>query len=459
MPSSLCPPPAEAASPAARAAVLPPLSLRVNFAWNLVGHGVYGACQWGMLIALAKLGSPEIVGRFTLGLALCAPVVMFANLHLRAIEATDARHQFRFRDYLSLRLSTSALALAVIAAIAALGGYRLEVVLVILGIGLAKSVESVSDIIYGIWQKHERLNLIAISLMIRGPASLLALSLLVYLTRSVAWAAFGLFATSTLTLLTFDAVNALRFAPPGRPQGFLQAVRLLSLRGRLPVLRSLAWLALPLGVVSLLDSLNVNVPRYLIEKRLGEAALGYFAAMAYIMVAGNLVVGALAQSAAPRLARHYVEDRAAFARLLWKLVQFSAALALGGVLLAVLFGRPFLSLLYKPEYAAHADVFAWLMLAAGLGYISRFLVSSMTAARRIRAQAPLYALSLLVLAALCFYLVPNYGLAGAAWAICAGVAIVLIGAAAVNLRALRSPAPQEDDPRFAQAAQMEDASG
>ena len=35
-----------------------PLSLRKNFAWTLSGNIVYSGCQWGMLIALAKLGSP-----------------------------------------------------------------------------------------------------------------------------------------------------------------------------------------------------------------------------------------------------------------------------------------------------------------------------------------------------------------------------------------------------------------
>jgi hypothetical protein len=50
------------------------LSLRRNFAWTVLGNVTYAACQWGMLVALAKLGSPEMVGQFALGLAIGAPV-------------------------------------------------------------------------------------------------------------------------------------------------------------------------------------------------------------------------------------------------------------------------------------------------------------------------------------------------------------------------------------------------
>ncbi|MGI8856402.1 MAG: hypothetical protein ACR2JW_11675, partial [Thermomicrobiales bacterium] len=51
-------------------------SLRANFSWTFVGNVVYAACQWGMLVVLAKLGSPEVVGQFALGLAITAPVIM-----------------------------------------------------------------------------------------------------------------------------------------------------------------------------------------------------------------------------------------------------------------------------------------------------------------------------------------------------------------------------------------------
>ena len=57
-----------------------------------------------MTIVLAKLGSPEKVGQFTLGLAMTAPIFMFATLRLRDVQATDTNQEYLFGDYFALRL-------------------------------------------------------------------------------------------------------------------------------------------------------------------------------------------------------------------------------------------------------------------------------------------------------------------------------------------------------------------
>ena len=184
-----------------------PLSLRSNFSWTFVGNVVYAGCQWGMLVVLAKLGSPEKVGQFALGLAVTAPIIMFSNLQLRAIQATDARREYRFGHYLALRLITTALALLVIAGIAC--GYRLETALVILAVGLAKAFESLSDVVYGLLQGHERMDRIALSMMIKGPLSLVALGTMVYLTASIAWGALALAGVWGLFLIAYDIPNGI----------------------------------------------------------------------------------------------------------------------------------------------------------------------------------------------------------------------------------------------------------
>jgi hypothetical protein len=101
--------------------VMPGLSLRSNFAWVLAGNVVYAACQWGMIVALAKLGSTLMVGQFSLGLAIATPVLMFTNLHLRAAQATDARRLYSFAEYLQLR---SVMTLAAIAAITTIAWFE-----------------------------------------------------------------------------------------------------------------------------------------------------------------------------------------------------------------------------------------------------------------------------------------------------------------------------------------------
>jgi hypothetical protein len=82
------------------------LSLKANFSWTLAGNVFYAMSQWGMLVIIAKLGTPETVGKFSLGLAIVGPILEFANLRLRQIQATDAKREYLFGHYFALRLFT-----------------------------------------------------------------------------------------------------------------------------------------------------------------------------------------------------------------------------------------------------------------------------------------------------------------------------------------------------------------
>jgi len=403
-----------------------PLPLRANFSWTFVGNVIYSASQWGMLTVMAKLGSPEMVGKFSLALAVCAPIIMFANLQLRIIQATDAKDEYCFGDYLGLRLTAISLALLAIAGIAIVAGYHWETTLVILAVGFAKVFESVSDVIYGLLQKHERMDRVAISKAIKGPLSLLTLGGLVWMTGSVLCGVLGLAVAWLALLLTYDLRNACRLA---------------SIHPRLE--RHTAWqltrLALPLGLVTMLISLTTNVPRYFVESHWGEGELGYYSAMAYLMVVGNTVVSALGQSATPRLAKYYATgDGYAFARLLLRLVGIGTALGAVGVAMAAIFGHSILAVLYRPDYAKYANVLVWLMVAAGIGYVASFLGYGMSSARYFRIQAPLFAVVAISIIASCSLLVPRFGLLGAAQAAVIASSLNLLSSFAVVAHAFCS---------------------
>ena len=427
---------------------LKPLTLRRNFSWTFTGNLIYAASQWGMLVVLAKLGSPEMVGQFTLGLAVTAPVIMFTNLQLRGIQATDAKGEYVFSDYLGLRLIGTGLALLIIAGITLKTGYRWETSLVILAIALAKAFESISDVFYGLIQQHERMDRIAIALMIKGPLSLLLLSIGVSLTGSVVGGAIGLAIAWGLVLFGWDLRNGrliLNNASHHTDAADLlvadvalkKSQNLLYPRWHQKTLRKLVLLALPLGFVMMLISLNTNIPRYFIERYLGERELGIFAAMSYLMVVGQMVVSALAESASPRLAKYYATGNStAFRTLLLKLVGVGLMLGAAGVFVAVVAGRPILTLLYKPEYAERADLFAWLMVAAGIGYVSSFLGSGITAARYFRVLMPLFALVTGTSAIAALWLIPTEGVRGAAIALVISALIQLVFSLGVTYQAI-----------------------
>lgn len=418
--------------------IVKPLTLRRNFSWTFAGNIVYVSCQWGMLAVIAKLGSPEMVGQFTLGLAVTAPIMMFSNLQLRAIQATDTKQEYLFGDYLGLRLIATGLATLMIFGIAWKSGYRWDTTLVVLALGLAKAVDSINDVFSGLIQQHERMDLIAISSMMRGLLALSLLAIGVYFTHSVFWGTLGLSVASAIVLVGYDIPSgalmfrdsASRLDPASKPSTW-DPLKPDWHWGRL---KQLLWLSLPLGFTMMLISLNTNIPRYFIERYLGERELGLFAAISYSMVAANMVVGALGQSASPRLAKYYTAGNShAFRTLLLKLVGIGLSIGVVGILVVKIGGKEILTILYRPEYAQpqYLEILLLLMVSTAIGNVSSFLGYGMTAIRYFSVQMPLSILVTGISALSCYWLIPNMGLRGAAIALLIGVIVQTIFSAGV----------------------------
>jgi O-antigen/teichoic acid export membrane protein len=360
------------------------------------------------------------------------------------VQATDAESQYRFGDYLALRLIGTTLALVVVLGIVYFANFQRETALIILAVGLAKAFESVSDVFYGLFLQRERMDRMAKSMIGKGLLSLVALSLGIYLTGNLIWGVLGLALVWALVLLCYDLRNGTQVlkTSPLASLGLTPKEAKLAARLRpywsAKTLARLAWLALPLGLVMGLLTFNANVPRYFVEHYLGERELGIYAAMAYATVAGITVVNALGQSASPRLARYYAErNRAQFCTLLLKMAGIGTLLGVAGVLIVMVAGREILTLIYGPEYAGRAGIFVWLMVAAGIEYVASFLGYGITAARYFVVQVPLFVLAGSTSALACLWLVPAAGLQGAALAVVLTAAVQWCASLAIVARAIR----------------------
>jgi len=409
-----------------------PLSLSLNFSWTLVGSGLSSLCQWGILVALAKLCSTDMVGQFALALAITAPVFVFAGLNLRTVQVTDARRDFQFGDYLGLRLLSVTAALTFVFAIEIVSRHNAHLLLVVMMTGVAKALDLIGDTVFALQQQHERMDRIATSQIIRGVLQLAAVAVAAYATRNVLWAVIGQAAVSLVVLLTYDLRNAGRLHqfpwPTWNPARYPALVRLATFKfGPWRNIKGLIRLSFPLGLVAMLGSLMLNIPRYFIEHNAGTAKLAVYSGMAYIVFVGGMALGSLLQATAARLARYYIENLRQFRKLLLQLIGIGVANGIIGILAAVLWGRQFLTIMYRPEYATYPSVFVWLMVAAAVSYVATVLGFGLAAARKFDVQLPVYICAALVTVGACVPLVPRYGLQGAAWALLAGMLTWCVG--------------------------------
>jgi O-antigen/teichoic acid export membrane protein len=366
---------------------------------------------------------------------------MLSNLQLRPIQATDVGGEYSLGEYLGLRLVTTAVAFAVIGVVAVGSSNDVRTALVLLGVGLSKCFEAISDGLQGFLQRNERMDMIAKSMMIKGVLALGLATMGLLATRTLVGAVAGLCLGCIAILVCYDVPCCAEVL--GDRRGIRPNWGLRRLWG-------LAWLALPLGVVQMLVSLSASLPRYFLQTYRGPEELGIFAALACFIVAGQTVVSALGQSSSPRLARYFAAcDYRSFGRLLTGMVVFGVIMGLVGVLVAAVAGHGVLLLVYQRTYAEHAGSLVLMMLTGTAAYAAWFLGFGMTAARSFRAQLPVLAASTLATLGACRWLVPARGIDGATLAMGVGMGVLAIGSLAVVVSAVRRSSPEVGMPEQA----------
>jgi len=336
------------------------------------------------------------------------------------VQTIDTQRKFDFSSYFSLRTTTTLLAIAIIIGIALLSKHDHYTALLLLLVGAAKSIESLSDVFHGLFQRVERMDYSAKSLALNGVISILSVTLALYFTHSLLAAAAALASTWLLLLVLFDLPHGLsilaaeaesKISQRGAASKLLRSVQS---QIRSTATFRLALLAFPLGIGTFLCALNINIPRYLIVMYIGERELGYFSALASSTIAIDLFVRALGTSAMPTLAKLLNSgDSDKFIRHVFRATIIAFTIGAIAVGITALWGKQLLAIIYRDDYASYSNLLAALMAVGAFSAIATTLSLATTAAHLFRQQALVYGINALYLLGSCWLLIPRYGLWGA----------------------------------------------
>jgi O-antigen/teichoic acid export membrane protein len=390
------------------------LSFRKNFSWTFIGNLMYSLFQWVILTIIVKLGTKEDLGVFGLATAICAPIILFASLQLRMLLATDAKREYDFSDYLTLRFLTSILAILVIVLTGMVSVSWNEVLLVVILTGLSKYFETMSEIYHGYFQIRDRMDLVAYSMIYRGILNCIFVAISYLIWQSITAASVGLVLAGIVMLSFYDRAYCIKLAKDD-PQINKDSFRL---NYNWSKLKQLVIMSLPLGGVILSTTLQVNVPRYFIQGYMGEGMLGIFVALSYLLVIGQTFVLALVRPSSTTLSRYYANgNRRAFIKLTNRLIILIGGIGFLGVFFSLTIGKELLTLLYTSEYADYSKEFVIIMIAGSIRQVSLVLGAANTACKALKEQAIPAVLELVAITVGCWLLVPNYGLMGAGYAL------------------------------------------
>lgn len=378
--------------------------LRGMIAWSVLGQSFYVLSQFCILVLLTRFAEIEDVGRFGLAAAIATPVFFFFNLGLRFNQATDVADRFGFQDFLVLRSMTTVCGLVVIFAITKLTTTDTQTQYVIALVAITRAVDMLSDLMYGVLQKNDRLDLIAISQVARSVLSISIFAFILVVHGSVMLALLSNFLSWLVILAVFDVPYALRYTKGNQRRATLLETWKLAVNSA------------PLGAALLVTSLGAVLPRLLVGQFAGLESLGYFTAVAYVSQASKMLFQALDKAVVGRLARLWHAGRSGqFHRLLLKI----AVLLSGSVIVIAIILQPYnnfiLSLVFGPDFGAYGSLMFFILISIAANVPCLVYQNALVAQREFRLQLLNRILYTVLIAVFCTIGILLYGLNGAAF--------------------------------------------
>jgi len=389
--------------------------VRRNLVSTVAGNIVFSASQFLITVVLARMGNISMVGQYALGLACSVPIFAFTGLQMRAVEATDCSERFQFAEYLNVRLFGSACAIGAVLAMAFFASWSRATLMVVIAVACTRAVDSLSDLLYGLFQLHERLDLIALGMSARGVAGLLALVCAMSLTHSAVIALLALSVAWLVVLLTYEWPIALRMSA-ANPHELLRL-------GSMKTCGRLIMLCVPLAFVLLVLNATTSIPRLMLQHSAGEQTLGIFSAVATISAGIGLLYSAVGQTALPRLAKMFASDRKQIDTTILQMMLFSCGLGAPVIVGAWFWGVRAVNLTYGRHSLVTKELVVGLVVVGVLSNTSSLLGAAVTASRRFWPQLAVACMVLAVTALACSRLIPSMGAMGAMYASLAGAAL------------------------------------
>ncbi|MBS1835430.1 MAG: lipopolysaccharide biosynthesis protein [Acidobacteria bacterium] len=380
---------------------------------------IYAIAQWIPVAIFARLGSADELALYTLALSVPAPLLMFAQMNLRNVLASDVRNTVPFAVYRNLR------AVAVAASVVAVAIFSRNLV-VTLG-ACVLGLEWVGDIYQGQFQRQNEPRRAAWSVLLRGLLPVATLCIVLAAGFGATAALLGNIVVRALVWLTVERGGAAAASADSRERQWMDVLRT-------------AW---PLGVVMMIGSVSSNMPRYFAEYHVGHAGLAAFAVVWALAALGNLLTNSVGQAFMSPLAKVAAEyDAAGFARLSMYMTGGGLLLGVVAVLCGQFLGTWVLGLLYGAAYEQYQPLLVAVLGAAGFGYAASLLGTAITAARRFREQVPVQIAAVVAGFLAGVLAIPSMGLPGLAVSIAASNLTQLVGEAIVLRSAIRAMEPK-----------------
>ena len=356
-----------------------------DYLWNTAASLMSSLAVVIMGVAIVRSGATDSFARaqyglFTLALAIGQQYQTVGLYEVRTFHVTDVRRRFDFGTYLSTRLLTCLVMVALITYHSwnASTHDPYPAFTVIAAMPLLRIFDAFEDVYYSEFQRSGRLD-------IAGKACFARIFTTTFLWSGLYWFSQDLLLSTLVTFALTCVVLVVAYGLPAR--GVFSLLPSLNIRG----ITGILWECLPLFIAAFLNQSLANAPRFAIHASLGDEELGVFAIIYMPAVAINMLSLFVFRPLLTRMAMRWTERKQGefFSIVRRGLLTTAGAFAVVATVTYVI-GAPLLTLVFGTDVSGYVGELMVLVLAGALNAAGVILYYALATMRRLRAVLVAY---------------------------------------------------------------------
>jgi O-antigen/teichoic acid export membrane protein len=327
--------------------------------WMILGNGGYALFQVLVMMFISKFLGVDELGYFSLALAITAPIMLFSTFGLRTLWITDQSKVYSYFQFRKIRIITSLLALLACIFVSLLYASDLAFTFIIIIVAACKVIENQSDLYYGLMHKKNMQKKISYSLLIRSASGFIGIVVGIFLFGDLVAALLIYCLCWFISFLIADVYLNRDFIKGHSSQ----------VVGKNNTSKSILIAGLPLAVAFLLINTNLMIPRLALSEIVSIKELGVYAALAYFVQIGTIIINSIGQAALPSLSKMYLNNEYREHKIkVVKVIGVIFFISWSGALFSYLYSDYILEVFFGELIAQKNDVLILMFLLAPAQY-------------------------------------------------------------------------------------------
>lgn len=389
-------------------------NLKKNFIWNSIGALINSASSLFFLIIVTRINGTDTAGVFTFAFSTACILYIVGTYSGRTYQVTEPRKEISNSDYFYTRIITSSLMLIMAIIFSLLKGYSFNKSLIIFSLVLYKAIESIFDVLYGVFQKNNDLYKVGISLFIKALAQVSIFALINLITKDILLSISGLIISNLIVFIIYDLVNLKQYK---------SRLKNININHVMYILRFGFWTFL----FTFLTQYLLNAPKYAIDNLLNndsQTIYGIISMPATVMfLASQFLVQPFLNDFSNNIKNKQYKI---FNSMIIKLIGSILVIGIVVIIGSYLVGIPFLELIYSVKLNDYLNALLVIMTGSTLYGITCILSCGLITMRKTLVQSIIFGIVSVVSFFVSNSLVNQYGVFGASLSYLLSMSLLIV---------------------------------